>query len=189
MLAIAHHYDEHVASSQGTYRARVYGKRLDDGMWGGWLVFFPTAGGRVIATGRETTQSSFAAVTYWASGLTHLYLHGALERALALQPEAQLSRDLERIESLEESAEAQAETLEAAASLARAESRLAEVARQRTEQRFLQSVADGAALDAEVHTRAAARARATAVAADRALHGRKPKTATRKKSAARKRKK
>jgi hypothetical protein len=188
VLAIAHHYDEPVASEQDTYRARVYGKRLDDGMWGGWIVFFPSTGGHVISTGRETTQNSFGAVKHWASGLTHLYLHGALERALALQPEAQLSRDLERIAGIEQSSEAEAETLEAAASLARAESRLAEVARQRTEDLFLESVADGAALDAEVHTQAAARARATAAAADRALRGRKRKTATRKKSVGGKRK-
>src|SRR5690606_39119818 len=90
LLALARHYDEPVASASGVYRARVYGRVLEDGRWGGWLVFFPAGGGRVAATDRETSQSGFADLAYWASGLTHAYLEGALERALALQPEAEL---------------------------------------------------------------------------------------------------
>jgi hypothetical protein len=159
MLALAHHYDELLTSAAGTYRARVYGEAQADGMWGGWLVFFPVGGGRVIATDRETTQSSLADLSYWASGLTHLYLHGALERALQLQPEATLARELDRLESLEVSAEARAETLESAAAAARAEARLSKVERERTAERILGTIAETAETDAELHERAAAASR------------------------------
>lgn len=173
MLILAHHFDELIASASGTYRARVYGQAQDDGMWSGWIVFFPFAGGRPIATDRETTQSSLAHLSYWASGLTHLYLHGALERALALEPAAQLETELERLERIEESAADRAETLEAAASVARAESQLAQAARERTAEQLLQSVAEAADTDAKTHEQAAARSRKVAKAADRALRARK----------------
>src|SRR5215203_5019760 len=121
MLALAHHYDELLTSTAGRYRARVYGQAMEDGMWGGWIVFFPVGGGRVIATDRETTQSNLDQLAYWASGLTHTYLHGALDRALTLQPEATLSRELDRLERLESAAATRAVTLEGAAEVARAE--------------------------------------------------------------------
>jgi hypothetical protein len=133
MLSLAHHYDERVSSGGVTYHARVYGAIDPDGMWGAWIVFFPRGGGRVISTSRETTQSNFDQLRYWASGLTHLYLHGALERALSLQPEEQLVRELERLEREETAAELRAETLEAAADSARADADLAAIARTRTE--------------------------------------------------------
>jgi hypothetical protein len=173
MLALAHHYDEPVASGGVTYRSRVYGSVEADGGWGGYIVFFPVHGGRVIATDRETTQKSLPDLTYWASGLTHTYLHGALERALALQPEEHFARELERLERLEETAELRAETLELAATAARAESRLVEAERERTEENLLASVADAAEAEAEVHETVAAVAREQAQAADRALRKRK----------------
>jgi hypothetical protein len=181
MLALAHHFDEPVASSARTYRARVYGQAQDDGMWGGWIVFFPVPAGRPIATDRETTQSSLAALTYWASGLTHLYLHGALERALALQPEAQLQRELDRLDLIEESAADRAETLEAAASAARAESKLARALKENAEEELLGSVAETAKAEAQAQEEAAAASRQLATAAERALHARTRKKTTRKK--------
>ena len=181
MLALAHHYDEPVAAGGITYRARVYSGAQPDGMWGGWIVFFPVGGGRVIATDRETTQSSLEQLAYWASGLTHMYLHGALERALALQPEEQLARELTRLERLEASAAVRAETLDAAASAARADARAVERARERTEERFLATAADAATLDAEAHEAAAEVSREQANAADAALSARKRKPAAKKK--------
>jgi hypothetical protein len=173
MLALAHHYDELVAYRAVTYRARVYGEVQPDGMWAGWLVFFPTRGGHVMATARETTQSSLAELSYWASGLTHSYLHGALERAMSLKPEAQLARELERLELIEASAETRAETLETAAAEARTEAHAAEVARERTEERFLGTIADTAETDARAHEVAAAHARDDARAAKAALRARR----------------
>ena len=173
MLSLAHHYAESIAAGGRTYRARVYGAVDVDARWGGWILFFPVGGGRAIATGRETTQSSLANLTHWASALTPTYLEGALARALALTPEAQMARELERLERLEASAEVRAETLERAASAARSEAALAEAARERAEEGFLATVADAAERDAEAHDVAAALSRNTAEAADRALRRRK----------------
>lgn len=181
MLALAHHYDEPVTSGGFTYRARVYSGAQPDGMWGAWIVFFPVGGGRVIATDRETTQSSLPALRYWASGLTHTYLHGALERALALQPEEQMARELDRLERLEDSAELRAETLSAEADVARAEAELVERAREETEERFLTTVAEEAATDAVAHEVAAKVSRKQAAAAEGALRARKRKTSPKKK--------
>jgi hypothetical protein len=172
MLSLAHHYDELIAAGGRTYRARVYGAVRPDSRWGGWILFFPVGGGRAIATERETTQSSLANLTYWASGLTPTYLEGALARALALTPEAQMSRELERLERLEETAEVRAETLERAAAAARSEAALAEAARERAEEGFLATVADAAEREAEAHDTAAALSRHTADAAERALRSR-----------------
>src|SRR5436189_207932 len=65
------------------YVARAYGARRPDDLWDGWFVFFPLDGARPLATDRETTQSNLGAIRYWASGITSVYLHGALDRARA----------------------------------------------------------------------------------------------------------
>jgi hypothetical protein len=51
-------------------------------MWEGWLEFTPAGGGEPIVSGRETTQPNRLDTEYWATGLTPIYLEGALERAL-----------------------------------------------------------------------------------------------------------
>lgn len=51
-------------------------------MWEGWLEFVPAGGGEPIQSGRETTQPNRVDTEYWATGLTPIYLEGALERAL-----------------------------------------------------------------------------------------------------------
>src|SRR5918995_287901 len=174
MLALAHHYEELLTSAAGTYRARVYGQPMDDGRWSGSLVFVPVGGGRLIGTDRETTQSTLADLTYWASGLSEVYLQGALARALALQPEAQLARELARLEHIEASAEIRADALDRAATAARTESRVAEAARERTEERLLETIAENAEIEADAHEQAAAQSRTAAVAAERALRSKKP---------------
>jgi hypothetical protein len=68
-----------------SYRPRAYGDPQLDGTWDGWLVFFPMIGGPAIASNRETTQSSFEALTRWAAGVTPVYLEGALTRALDIE--------------------------------------------------------------------------------------------------------
>lgn len=72
---------EPLRDADGTlYKVRVYGREREDGTWIGWLEFTdPT--GRILRTGRETTQSSREQVTYWAEGLELTYLEGALDRA------------------------------------------------------------------------------------------------------------
>ena len=64
-----------------TYRARVAGAESGNGMWRGWIEFVSTDG-TVVASGRETTQPNREDTFYWATGLTEVYLEGALDRAL-----------------------------------------------------------------------------------------------------------
>jgi hypothetical protein len=64
-----------------TYRARVAGAESSNGMWRGWIEFV-SPDGTVVATGRETTQPNRDDTVYWATGLTAVYLEGALARAL-----------------------------------------------------------------------------------------------------------
>lgn len=66
-----------------TWAARACGAPLDNGLWEGWIEFIPDAGGDFVATGRETTQPNRADTLYWATGLTPVYLEGALHRALS----------------------------------------------------------------------------------------------------------
>jgi hypothetical protein len=186
-LSLAHPYEELVAAGARSYRARVYGAVDSDARWGGWIIFFPVSGGRAIATGRETTQSSLANLTHWASGLSSTYLEGALARALGLTPEAQMARELERLERLETSAEVRAETLERAATAARNEATLVEAARERAEEGYLATVADAAERDAVAHDVAAELSRDTAEAAERALRSRTESTSSKRTSRAKKR--
>ena len=44
------------------FRPRAYGEPRADGLWDGWLVFFPLDPGLAIGSNRETTHSSFAAL-------------------------------------------------------------------------------------------------------------------------------
>jgi hypothetical protein len=64
------------------YRAQAAGAATADGMWEGWIEFIPIAGGAAVRTPRETTQPNHGAAAYWATGLTTVYLEGALDRAL-----------------------------------------------------------------------------------------------------------
>jgi hypothetical protein len=64
------------------YRAQAAGAEMPDGLWGGWIEFIPVAGGTPLRTPRETTQPNRGDTVYWASGLTGVYLEGALDRAL-----------------------------------------------------------------------------------------------------------
>ena len=82
-------YQTTLATSEGrTFRPRACGRPRDDGMWEGWLEFVPDDASEVVRSARETTQPNLADLEYWATGLTPIYLEGALARALAgpLQP-------------------------------------------------------------------------------------------------------
>jgi hypothetical protein len=67
----------------GRYAPRACARINESGLWEGWLEFSDLDTGVVIRTGRETTQPSHADTMYWATGLTRVYLEGALARALA----------------------------------------------------------------------------------------------------------
>lgn len=82
MRELIHRHSAHVRTRSGVlYEALVYGEPRPDGTWIGWLEFLPMTGGRVLRTGRETSQPNRDALEYWAGGLEPLYLEGAVERA------------------------------------------------------------------------------------------------------------
>lgn len=66
----------------GRYAARACARLGDDGLWEGWLEFTDVETGIDVRSGRETTQPSRDDAMYWATGLSRVYLEGALARAL-----------------------------------------------------------------------------------------------------------
>ena len=56
---------------------------MNDGRWQGWIEFLPLGEGEPVRSSRETTQPNRRDTEYWASGLTYVYLEGALHRALS----------------------------------------------------------------------------------------------------------
>jgi hypothetical protein len=80
-----------VAADGVEYEARACGSEMPDGLWQGWIEFVPVTGGTPLRTSRETTQPNRADTVYWATGLTGVYLEGALRRALEGPPHASLA--------------------------------------------------------------------------------------------------
>lgn len=66
----------------GRYTARACARLGEDGLWEGWLEFTDVDTGVVVRSGRETTQPSRDDTMYWATGLSRVYLEGAVDRAL-----------------------------------------------------------------------------------------------------------
>jgi hypothetical protein len=64
------------------YDAKACGREREDGLWEGWIEFENRLTHEVLRTQRETTQPNLIDLTYWASGLTTVYLEGALDRTL-----------------------------------------------------------------------------------------------------------
>lgn len=64
------------------YRAQACGRERETGQWEAWLEFEDIETGEVFRTQRETTQPNLKDATYWATGLTPVYLEGALDRIL-----------------------------------------------------------------------------------------------------------
>lgn len=65
-----------------TYTARACGVQASENSWHGWIEFEPIGGGEPLRSPRETTQPNLVDARYWATGLTPVYLEGALRRAL-----------------------------------------------------------------------------------------------------------
>ena len=83
MAEVLVEFSDPVEGSDGRrYVARACGSESSNGLWQGWIEFVPTTGGDVLRSGRETTQPNRQDAMYWATGLTPVYLEGALERAL-----------------------------------------------------------------------------------------------------------
>ena len=83
MAEVLLEFAEAITSEDGkNYTARACGSEMPDGRWQGWIEFLPLGEGDPIRSSRETTQPNRRDTEYWASGLTYVYLEGALHRAL-----------------------------------------------------------------------------------------------------------
>lgn len=83
MAEVLIEFTDAVTSPEGkVYTARACGAEMPDHMWQAWIEFLPHGGGEPVRSGRETTQPNRADTLYWATGLTPVYLEGALRRAL-----------------------------------------------------------------------------------------------------------
>jgi hypothetical protein len=84
-------YQNPVIATDGTeYQARACGSPMRGGTWQGWIEFVPIAGGDPLRTARETTQPNRTDTEYWATGVSSVYLEGALQRALAKPAETEV---------------------------------------------------------------------------------------------------
>jgi hypothetical protein len=83
MREAVHERELELADAEGVRydRCLVYAEADGRGTWAGWIEFRAADGVHTLRTGRETTQSTAAAVAYWATGLQPTYLEGALARA------------------------------------------------------------------------------------------------------------
>lgn len=83
MAQVLLEYPDAVTSDDGkNYTARACGSEMNGGTWQGWIEFVPIGDGEPIRSARETTQPNRQDTVYWATGLTPVYLQGALRRAL-----------------------------------------------------------------------------------------------------------
>ncbi len=83
MAEVLVEYPDLIQGEDGkTYTARACGAIASENSWHGWIEFEPVEGGATIRSPRETTQPNLTDTHYWATGLTAVYLEGALRRAL-----------------------------------------------------------------------------------------------------------
>ena len=71
-----------ISAGDEPYMARACGRPVASGHWQGWLEFIDVDTGDAVRSPRETTQPNRTDTVYWATGLTPIYLEGALQRAL-----------------------------------------------------------------------------------------------------------
>ena len=75
------------------FRVEVLGQRRADETWAGYVEFVDIKTNSGFRTEQETSQPNREALQYWATGLEHVYIEGALTRAIC----AALSEDPMRI--------------------------------------------------------------------------------------------
>jgi hypothetical protein len=76
-------FDASLVARDGTrWTPRACGGVADDGLWEGWIDFASADGTAHVRTPRETEQPNREDLAYWATGLTQVYLEGALRRAI-----------------------------------------------------------------------------------------------------------
>jgi hypothetical protein len=81
MAEVLIRFSHPIREGAAAFRAQACGAPMGDGRWTGWIEFMPLDGGRPLRSPRETTQPNRTDVEYWATGLTPVYLEGALQRA------------------------------------------------------------------------------------------------------------
>lgn len=83
MAEVLVEFSETVFGDDGReYAARACGAPMDEERWEGWIEFLPLDGSAPRRSARETTQPNRVDTLYWATGLTPVYLEGALKRTL-----------------------------------------------------------------------------------------------------------
>jgi hypothetical protein len=83
MAEVLVEFDAAIPAADGDrYAPRACARLGRDGLWEGWIEFTNVESGGVLRSGRETTQPTRNDVMYWATGLSRVYLEGALARAL-----------------------------------------------------------------------------------------------------------
>ena len=83
MSEVLMEYEAIVSETDGSqWKPRACGRRGEGHMWEGWIEFVPlNRASSPVRSRRESTQPSRESLIYWATGLTPVYLKGALERA------------------------------------------------------------------------------------------------------------
>jgi hypothetical protein len=83
MSEVLMEYDPIVSETDASrWKPRACGRRGVGHMWEGWIEFVPLdRASSPVRSRRESTQPSRESLIYWATGLTPVYLKGALERA------------------------------------------------------------------------------------------------------------
>src|SRR4051812_48077801 len=83
-----HEYEALIRGPDGrAYAARAVGRERERGTWEGWIELEAVDGSAVYRTPRETTQPNRADLVYWATGVSPIYLEGALKRAMGPRPQ------------------------------------------------------------------------------------------------------
>ena len=81
MAEVLARFSHQIRDGAAVFRAQACGAPMSDGRWSGWIEFIPLDGSRPLRSPRETTQPNRTDAEYWASGLSPVYLEGALQRA------------------------------------------------------------------------------------------------------------
>lgn len=82
MAEVLVRFSDPVRGEDGTlYDAQACGRPAENDLWEGWIEFIPRSSGIPARTARETTQPNRTDLAYWATGLSLVYLEGALRRA------------------------------------------------------------------------------------------------------------
>ena len=88
-FSLVHELSSVVDTEGSVYAARVMGAPAEDGPWEG-VIEFRSPGGRLLRTPVETRQPNLADLVYWSTGVTPVYVEGALVRAEELEVELRL---------------------------------------------------------------------------------------------------